>query len=393
MRALLFTGAVSLLTLMGCGDAPKTDSNAESDISSEDVSVTETAIVSEDITTLDGLAHAILKEHGLVGLAISTYYYNDAGELVSEKAAAGLRKVNGDEAVTVNDKWHIGSCTKAITALLFLDTVRGTEMSLDTSVGAVFKDHVEVIDPAWNNISMKQVLTHRAGIKDFGAGWFLKRVFDERPLAEQRLETVAQLLAEPPELTVGDFQYSNIGYILAGSAVEVLSEQPWEEAVKSGLTGQIMGEDGWGFGPPQGDQPLGHREAVFGKKLKPATQTWEGGDNPAVMGPAGTAHAEHDVWAKFALAFLPVETALSDADKALMLTPHDGANYALGWGMSESEEFGTIYSHAGSNTMWLSQVMIVPEKKAVVLVSTNTPPDRADKAVRKVTREAIRRIK
>jgi CubicO group peptidase (beta-lactamase class C family) len=364
----------------------------ESSAEITDVSTIKPSAKPEDLSSLDALAKDILQEHALVGLAISTYQYGADDELMINKAVAGSREMGGDQPVTLNDKWHIGSCTKAMTALLFIDSVKNTDVTLGASIAEIFKDHVDVIDPAWNDIAMRDVFSHRAGIKDFGAGWMMKRIFDDSPMRSQRLDMVALLLAKPPELAVGEFQYSNMGYIMAGSAVEVITDKPWEQAMKDGLLGQIMGQDGWGFGPPQGDEPQGHRKSLFKKKLKPAGQEWTGADNPKVLGPAGTVHAQHDVWAQFALAFLPGQTAIDNFDKAYVLMTPEDEDYALGWGVSEKEGFGKIYSHAGSNTMWLSQVIIVPEKRAVVLVSTNTPPEKADKAVRQASREAMNRL-
>lgn len=347
----------------------------------------------QETSSLQSLAEIIVKEDGLVGLAISTYQLDPDGNVITRKGAAGLRKATEQTSVGLNDQWHIGSCTKAMTALLLVDVLAEQGLDLNTSVSEIFKDKVEVIDPAWKKVLLGDLLTHRSGIKDLGAGWMLKRVFDERPLQEQRIETAQVILSEPPKLTKGEFQYSNFGYILAGSVIESLTGKDWEEAMQEGLIGEIMGEEGWGFGPPQGSQPEGHRKTLFRKKLKPVGQALDGADNPRALGPAGTVHATHDAWAKFGLVFLEGTETLPDETKSLLLTPPEGADYAGGWGVSESEENGTIYSHAGSNTMWLSQIVIVPERQAVVLVTTNTPPKLADNAIRRATREAMKGLK
>ncbi len=347
-------------------------------------------VAAQDVQDIQTLSESIIEKYGLAAIAISTYQFDEAGHMISQKGAAGLRKANSSETVSLNDKWHIGYCTKAMTALLYTDIAKEKGLLLDTSVAEIFKDSVEIIDSAWESVTINDLLSHRAGIKDLGAGWMMGRIFDESPIQDQRLETAITLLSEPPKLPKGEFQYSNFGYILVGTAIEVMTGKDWEIAMREGLPGDLMGKEGWGFGPPQGAQPEGHRKALFRKKLKPMGQAATGADNSKALGPAGTVHATHDAWAQFGLAFLNASEALSDEQRTQLLTPPDGADYAAGWGLSETEENGTIYKHAGSNTMWLSQIVIIPDKQAVVLVSTNTPPKLANAAVRKATREAIK---
>ena len=339
-------------------------------------------------TDLQELIDTLVQEKRLVSLALSTHQRLDDGTLMSRHYISGNRRADETTPISDQDLWHIGSCTKAMTALLYGDLVEQKRISWTTSIADIFKDLVNVIDPAWENITMEDVLAHRAGINDFGPTWMIKRIMDERDLKTQRLSTVSELLAAPPELPVGEFSYSNVGYILSGKAIEVLTGKSWEEAMKSGLPGEIMGADGWGFGPPQGDQPEGHRKAFFGKALKPIGQAEIGADNPPVLGPAGTVHTSHANWAKFALAFLPSDTQINESLKTKLLTPPEGGDYALGWGIYEDENHGLVYSHSGSNTLWLATVMVLPEHNAVILASTNTPPKRSSAALRKAVKTA-----
>src|SRR5882762_5480371 len=65
----------------------------------------------DDFTTkLEG----IRKERGLPALAAAAIRH---GKLVVN-AATGVRKLGSDEEVTTDDLWHLGSCTKSMTATL-----------------------------------------------------------------------------------------------------------------------------------------------------------------------------------------------------------------------------------------------------------------------------------
>ena len=51
--------------------------------------------------------------------------------------------------------------------------------------------------------------------------------------------------------------------------------------------------------------------------------------------------------------------------------PDQTADYAMGWGIGRHETMGRIYTHAGSNTMWLSRVMLIPSEDTVVIVNAS----------------------
>ena len=84
--------------------------------------------------------------------------------------------------------------------------------------------------------------------------------------------------------------YSNMNYIIAGSAMERIAGKTWEELVTDRVF-DPLGLKTAGLGPQSTigrvDAPLGHDE-VDGKVK--AFLAGPNGDNPPVIGPAGTAH-------------------------------------------------------------------------------------------------------
>src|SRR6478735_3533152 len=67
-----------------------------------------------DAGVLAPLIEPIRAAHGVPGMGAAIL---DANGLVAA-GAAGTRKAGGQQAVTVNDLWHLGSDTKAMTATL-----------------------------------------------------------------------------------------------------------------------------------------------------------------------------------------------------------------------------------------------------------------------------------
>jgi hypothetical protein len=57
----------------------------------------------------------------------------------------------------------------------------------------------------------------------------------------------------------------------------------------------------------------------------------------------------------------------------------------MGWGVSQpSWAQQTALQHAGSNTMWLAQILLLPRSRRSFLVATNAGDERASGAVRRV---------
>ena len=85
------------------------------------------------------------------------------GKLVAE-AALGVRALGHPEAVTTNDRWHIGSDTKAFTATLIARLVEQGVMHFDDTLAASFPAFAEAIDPAYRKVTVTQLLSHTAGL-------------------------------------------------------------------------------------------------------------------------------------------------------------------------------------------------------------------------------------
>src|SRR5262245_45751479 len=60
------------------------------------------------------LLEAVRKEHQLPGLAAAAL----RGDRVAAEGVAGVRRVGGEDRITPDDRFGLGSCTKRMTALL-----------------------------------------------------------------------------------------------------------------------------------------------------------------------------------------------------------------------------------------------------------------------------------
>src|SRR6476620_9399794 len=87
------------------------------------------------------------------------------GERIFAQGAAGVRKRGTAERITLDDQFHLGSCTKAMTATLVAMLVEEGKLNWTTTLGELFADTVKPMHPAREKVTLRQVLAHRAGLR------------------------------------------------------------------------------------------------------------------------------------------------------------------------------------------------------------------------------------
>ncbi len=275
----------------------------------------------------------------------------------------GVRRAGADDPATLDDRWHLGSNTKAMTAAIFGRLVDQGRARRDMPLAQAFPGMT--VDPAWAGITLDDLMHHRAGLLDAGLidqSWLIAAHGDQRPLPEQRAAFAARALGAPPRGPVGQFAYGNGNYIVLGAAIEALTGQAWETVMQAGLYAPL-GLTSAGFGAPRGDAPWGHRGGVG---VDPAGLA----DNPPALGPAGTAHMNLADYGRFVAAIMGGRPDwLSEATRAQLLTPAAGSPpaYAAGWGVLTAPWGGVggpgpAITHSGSNTLWFATVQAAPER-------------------------------
>ncbi len=330
-------------------------------------------------------------DHGLVALGA---VIAAPGEGIIALAVTGDRAAGQAGPVVESDAWHIGSNTKMLTALGWARLVEAGHARWGMTLAEIFEG--EALHPGWRDVTIEDLLAHRSGAAaNPGHAWMIGAAFSKRPAAPQRAGLVAQTLKKKPAGARGAFVYSNLGYMIAGRAMEKMAERAGmgDQAYEMLMPRLVLDPApdgagaGFGFGPPPAIQ--GHKRTLFGK-LSPAG-FGAGADNPSALGPAGTAHISLAGHALLLVAFLDGPGALPQTIRAKLMTPYPdpSSDYALGWGVLRGSDGMTTYRHAGSNTMWLSQVAVLPDARTVIIVNTNQAGKAADAAVREVTARLV----
>lgn len=339
------------------------------------------------VERVDDLLMSILQKHQMPALAGAVV----TGRGLEAIGAVGVRKAGTDVAVTVEDLWHIGSDTKAMTAALIGSLVEQGKLRWETTIGEVFPDIAAPWPPAFKDITLLHLLSHRSGLSA-NLLWFALPKSD--PIREQRFAALKLASSIKPLSLPGEkYLYSNLGYVIAGAMAEKVGEAAWEDLMKT-LIFEPLGMKNVGYGgvgtPGQIDQPWGH--AADGT---PVAGNGPDVDNPPVVGPAGRVHCSLGDWAMF----IADQLRGARGEKALLKpetyqklhTPPFGGNYALGWGVAEREwGGGTVLTHSGSNTMNMAVVWLAPRRDFAVLVVTNQGGEAAAKACDEAASALIR---
>jgi CubicO group peptidase (beta-lactamase class C family) len=318
-----------------------------------------TALTNDE--TLASVLRSIREKHGVpaLGGAIVT----SAGlQLV---AVDGVRKRGEAEPVTVNDLWHLGSDTKAMTATMLAALVEQGKITWETKLGDVFPDLK--LSREKQQITLLQLLSHRAGLPA-NTDW--RELSRSGTLVHQRQAAVARLASTKLLSAPGtEFLYSNWGYVAAAAMAERVTGESYETLMHQ-LVFKPLQMHSVGYGSP------GKRDELTEPWGHTATRRPTQDDNPLLIAPAGCVHCSLEDWAKFIadqLRGASGRPALLKPESYTRLhtAPFNG-DYALGWRTTQRGwAGGEVLTHAGSNTMNFCVVWLAPKRDFAVLAVCN----------------------
>jgi CubicO group peptidase (beta-lactamase class C family) len=290
----------------------------------------------------------------------------------------GLRDREAGLPVSRDTLFAIGSATKAFTATTIGALVDEGLLEWDRPL----RDYVPGIrlhdSSASDRLTIVDLLSHRSGLPRHDLTWVGQPT-------RSRAEIVRSLRFLPLSRDLRqEYQYCNLGYLVAGYVVEALSGVPWEDFV----LGRLLA-------------PLGMRrtnlsvEEMLADDDHAAAYLRRGGaiaevpqrPLPAVA-PAGAINSSAADMARWLLAQLAGgqldgATVMSPATAKRQLTPHmltpgseampglTGYAYGLGWSIGWYRE-RKIAMHAGGIDGFTTYVMLLPDDGIGAAVLTNS---------------------
>ena len=297
---------------------------------------------------------------------------------ILELHTSGHHRIDDPNTKTQSDTrdlFHLGSNTKAITSFIAATLVEQNKISWDTKFFELFPTWLSMSNPAYEDITLQQLLSHQAGIPAYTEG----REFDVLPPFEgekeqQRKEFVQHVLRSKPLGPIGtSYHYSNAGYSLAAVMLEKVSGKTWE-----GLVTDIIGDQlgmryklGW---PNYNDttQPFGHWiENGRIRALMP--------DNPYKLNliqPGTDLSMPATDYAKFVQFHL---NGLLGQDNELKATTykflHFGIkDYAIGWNNGLIGEKPVSFHIGSAGTFYTYSLIDTTEKRAYIIMMNCAHP-------------------
>jgi len=288
--------------------------------------------------------------------------------------AAGTRRASGGAAVTTDDLWHLGSNTKAVTALLAAVAVSQNRIQWTTTLPEVFPELTNV-RPEYHHVTLRELLSHQSGIVGNPGDAALGGA---TTAGAQRASVVKWVVQQPMSGSRGTFSYTNMGYIVAGAMLERVFGTSFESAMSSQIFVPLgMSQAGWG---PQ---------ATTGSTIQPVAHRWqwngswaelENFDIPPGNASSGTMHMSLASWGRFVREVLRAEAGTSTIAPAAIARQTTSAvipinattSYGMGWGITTAGwANGKVLNHDGSNTGNHSLAVLAPLRNVAFLVTTN----------------------
>jgi CubicO group peptidase (beta-lactamase class C family) len=326
---------------------------------------------------LDSLLEAARAEAGIPGLAAIVV----RADTVLRVEAAGVRRLGAPAPLGTDDRFHLGSLAKAVTATLVAGLVEDGTLSWSTRAADVFPEWADSISPGLRAATLEQMLRHTSGIlpyEDDAAPEFAALgTLPADPVQQRRAVARAALAAAPLFAPGTDRRYSNGGFVVAAAMAERATGRPWEALVRERVFAPL-GITTAGFGWPAAGgaaQPWGHLETASG--LEPLDPD---GDLqlPAWHRPAGDIHLSPRDYARFMQAHLRGLRGRDGIVRASTIrhlhTPLGGPN-GLGWGVRTVDGLPRS-THNGGTGLFYAVVALDPARDLGIAVFANS--DRAD---------------
>jgi CubicO group peptidase (beta-lactamase class C family) len=302
------------------------------------------------------------------------------GEVVLA-AGWGHRDQAAGTPVTRDTLFAIGSVTKAFTvaavgALVDEGLLEWERPLQDYLPGLRLDDPVVT-----GRVTITDLLAHRSGLPRHDLAWL-------GPPDWSRADLVRRLRFLPLSRDLRQqFQYCNLGYLVAGHLVEVVSGVPWEEYVRSRLLTPLgMGRSNLSVGEMLADPDHAtayerRSGAVVPVPARPVT----------ALAPAGAINSCAADMTRWLLAQLGAhvpgapdgQPVMSPATVALQHTPHTlipedptfpattRHAYGLGWAIGRYREH-RIVEHSGGIDGFQAECMLLPDDGIGVIVLTNS---------------------
>ncbi len=320
---------------------------------------------------------------------------------IQTKAAVGVKSHGRPETVAIDDIFCIGSCAKSMTATLIASMVEEGLLHWDTRPIDVFPELETAIHPELSGITIRQLLSHSAGVRLFVSDedfFSVHATIDglTGTIGQQRKRFAFWNLKRRSATSPGSFAYSNGGYVIAAAMAEKVAGESWETLMKERVFEPLDLKTAY-IGWPQEESTANvrrhyHRDSAG----NPIPLALDARSVPPLFHPAGIVSVSITDFANYALFHLRglngVSTTLKPKTIDYMHRPvvqtGDGSGYALGWNVIRADDVW-ISAHSGGDSSVYAVIGIDRRKKVAGVVLCNMGDAQATAACANVMLELM----
>jgi CubicO group peptidase (beta-lactamase class C family) len=309
---------------------------------------------------VDDLLKAELHKRHLPALSVAVVR---DGQLI-KAAACGLANVELEVPATPQTVFQIQSITKTFTSAAILMLMEEGKLSLADPVGK----HLEGTPDAWKDITLRHLLSHTSGIKDF-----INEPTASLRLAVTEEEVLKATAPRPLNFTPGQrYSYSNTNFHLLAMVIRKLTGKWYGDFLKERI-----------FDPLGMNQTrivshsdlIPHRASGYHRFGDTFVNGEFVDDSILGYGGGGIVSTAPDM-ARWAMAFesgkLLKRETIDLAWTPATLNDGGSAPYGLGWGIGSINGHRQV-EHSGAHvTGFTSQLSLYPEDRLAVVVLTNS---------------------
>ncbi len=286
----------------------------------------------------------------------------------------GVRVVDKPDKSTLDDYFHIGSCSKSVLAVMAAKLIEQNKITWQTRFFDVFPELKASANTAYSDISLEDLFLCEAGIKAYTNAETEPFPDYESSVSDKRLEFVNYLITQPPasKKQDGKFQhlYSNASYTMASAMLERLSGLSYEDLARRTLTDDLGLSVHFGWPNSIGvDQPWGH--TITKDKVEPLPPEHDY-KLPCLITPAGDLSMTPRDYAKYTQLHLRGlrgnDNYISSKTYHHIHFGHAGFSLGVVNGVLGGKRYSGFDGSAGT---FFCRSIIVPESDFAFIIMTN----------------------
>jgi len=300
----------------------------------------------------------------------------------------GHHSIDLPDTATASDRFHLGSNTKAMTGFIIAKYVEEGKLNWDTKFFDLFPKWKEGSDSGYYNITLQDLLTHRARIHAFTESSEGKIMPKLKGRPRKKRKTFGKFVLTLTPLAIDSnlkYTYSNAGYTLAALMLEKAAHKSWERLVKKTFNKKLKIDAGLSWPDNQSKKDTWGHWIRNGKLVAvPSTIDY----HLDFAAPAGDINLTLPDYIKFIQlninGLMGKDNYLKSSTYNFLLKGVD--NYSIGWG-NKYENGKEFSAHAGSAGTYFCYTSIDRKKYIAYIMFMNTSTKSAAEGARQLLKK------